>query len=68
MMDKEAIRELRHRLGLSQEGFARNLGAASPLCGAENNVGIHYQASLRLLTNPKQAISGLDLGTVGCEW
>jgi putative transcriptional regulator len=27
-MDKEAIRELRHKLGLSQEGFARKLGVS----------------------------------------
>jgi DNA-binding transcriptional regulator YiaG len=27
-MDKEAIRELRHRLGLSQEGLARKLGVS----------------------------------------
>jgi DNA-binding transcriptional regulator YiaG len=27
-MDKEAIRELRHKLGLSQEGLARKLGVS----------------------------------------
>jgi DNA-binding transcriptional regulator YiaG len=27
-MDKESIRELRHKLGLSQEGLARRLGVS----------------------------------------
>lgn len=27
-MDKEAIKELRHKLGLSQEGLARKLGVS----------------------------------------
>jgi DNA-binding transcriptional regulator YiaG len=27
-MDKETIKELRHKLGLSQEGLARNLGVS----------------------------------------
>ena len=28
IMDKETIKELRHKLCLSQEGFARNLGVS----------------------------------------